>query len=91
MAELDARQKPSREVFTEKIQTALLGTLPQVMNDLSASMEARQITLDDLPTDIRAHWLSKDGLYRIQIFPKKDLNDLDEFGGIYYRSAIGCT
>ncbi len=76
LAELDARQEPSRDVFTEKIQTALLGTLPQVMNDLSASMEARPISLDDLPTDIRAHWLSEDGLYRIQVFPKKYLNDL---------------
>jgi len=28
-------------------------------------------------TDIKERWLSKEGLYRIQIFPKKDLNDLD--------------
>jgi hypothetical protein len=76
LIELDARPEPSRKNFIEKIQTALLGTLPQVMKELSASLEAREITLSDLPPDIRDQWLSKDGLYRIQIFPKKDLNDL---------------
>ncbi len=76
LAELDAQPQASRQVFTEKIQTALLGTLPQVMKELSVSMEARQISLGDLPADIKAHWLSEDELYRIQVFPKKDLNDL---------------
>jgi hopanoid biosynthesis associated RND transporter like protein HpnN len=76
LAEIEARPEPGRRILIEKIQTALLGTLPQVMKELSVSLEAREITLDDLPADIRDDWLSKDGLYRVQIFPKKDLNDL---------------
>ena len=76
LVQLDEGQQPSRAIFIEKIQTALLSTLPQVMKELSASLEARKISLDDLPSDIRNRWLSKDGLYRVQIFPKKDLNDL---------------
>ncbi|HEX8874350.1 MAG TPA: MMPL family transporter, partial [Nitrosospira sp.] len=76
LIELNARPEPSRTIFIEKIQTALLGTLPMVMKELSTSLEARQISLADLPSDISDRWLSKDGWYRIQIFPKKDLNDL---------------
>ena len=76
LIELDARQQPSRSLFTEKVQTTLLGTLPVVMNELSAGFNAREVTLADLPADIKDKWLSKNGLYRIQIFPKKDLNDL---------------
>lgn len=76
LSKLDARPEPSRRNFIEKTQNALLGTLPQVMKELSASMEAREITLSDVPPDISDQWLSKDGLFRIQIFPKKDLNDL---------------
>jgi len=76
LIELDARQQPSRRIFIEKIQTTLLGTLPNVMNELSAGLNAKEITLDDLPADIKDKWLSKNGSYRIQIFPKKDLNDL---------------
>lgn len=77
LIELDARQEPDRSQFIEKIQTTLLGTLPNAMNELYAGFNAREITLDDLPLDIKERWLSKNGAYRIQIFPKKDLNDLD--------------
>ncbi|MDO9168477.1 MAG: MMPL family transporter [Methylobacter sp.] len=76
LIELDARQQPDRRLFIEKIQTTLLGTLPNVMNELSDSFNAREVTLVDLPADIKDKWLSKDGWYRIQILPKKDLNDL---------------
>jgi hopanoid biosynthesis associated RND transporter like protein HpnN len=76
LIEFDARQPPSRSLFIEKIQTTLLGTLPALMNELSASFNAKQVTLADLPLDIKDKWLSKNGSYRIQIFPKKDLNDL---------------
>ncbi len=76
LVELDTRQQPSRRMFIEKIQTTLLGTLPSVMNELFAGLNAREVSLADLPTDIKDRWLSKEGLYRIQIFPEKDLNDL---------------
>jgi hopanoid biosynthesis associated RND transporter like protein HpnN len=76
LIELESRPEPGRAIFIERIQTALLGTLPPVMKELSTSLEARKISLTDLPPDIRDRWLSKDGLYRIQIFPEKDLNDL---------------
>jgi hopanoid biosynthesis associated RND transporter like protein HpnN len=82
LIELSARQEPSRREFIEKIQTTLLGTLPNAMNELYASFNAKEITLADIPAEIKERWLSKDGLYRVQIFPKKDLNnlaDLQEF------------
>ncbi|NOT13332.1 MAG: MMPL family transporter [Methylococcaceae bacterium] len=82
LLELSARQEPSRREFIEKIQTTLLGTLPNAMNELYASFNAKEITLDDIPVEIKERWLSKDGVYRVQIFPKKDLNnlaDLQEF------------
>jgi hopanoid biosynthesis associated RND transporter like protein HpnN len=75
LTELEGRSEPSRKAFIEKIQTALLGTLPPLMKELSTSLEAGEIALADLPHEIKDRWLSKDGWYRIQIFPKKDLND----------------
>ncbi len=76
LIELDTRQQPSRRLFIEKMQTTLLGTLPDAMNELLVGMGAKEVTLSDLPADIKDRWLSKEGWYRIQIFPKKDLNDL---------------
>jgi len=77
LIEIDARQPASRRLFVEKIQTTLLGTLPSTMNELIVSLNAQEFTLNDLPADFKNRWLSQDGSYRIQIFPKKDLNDLD--------------
>ena len=78
LTELNARFQPDRGVFVEKIQTSLLGTLPTVMNQLLTGFQAQEVTDSEIPADIRERWLSKDGLYRIQIIPKEDLNDLDK-------------
>lgn len=75
--ELDARLQPDRGVFIEKIQTSLLGTLPTVMNELLLGFKADNIRPENIPNEIKERWLSQEGLYRIQIFPKQDLNDLD--------------
>jgi hypothetical protein len=77
MVELDARLQPDRGMFIEKIQTSLLGTLPTVMNELLNGFNAQEITPASIPAEIKERWLSKEGLYRIQIFPKQDLNDLN--------------
>lgn len=77
LIELDARLQPDRGVFIEKIQTSLLGTLPTVMNELLTSFGAEEIKPETIPQEIKERWLSNDGLYRIQIFAKNDLNDLN--------------
>ena len=76
LIELDSRLQPDRGLFIEKIQTSLLGTLPTVMNELLTSFNAEEIKPENIPAEIKERWLSKDGLYRIQIFPSEDLNDL---------------
>ncbi|MEQ1622759.1 MAG: MMPL family transporter [Methylococcales bacterium] len=76
LIELETRLQPNRRLFIENIQTALLGTLPNAINELLASLNAKEITLADLPLELRERWVSKEGIYRIQIFPKHDLNDL---------------
>jgi uncharacterized protein len=77
LIELGNRLPPNRQQFIEKMQASVLSTLPVVMNQLSASLAADEITLAGLPADLKSRWLSASGLYRVQIFPKKDLNDLN--------------
>ncbi|WP_239649810.1 MMPL family transporter [Methylocucumis oryzae] len=78
LLELNNRQQTSRHVFMETMQTTVIGTLPSVMNDLLIGLNADTVTLNDLPVDLKERWLSKDGQYRIQIYPKRDLNELSE-------------
>jgi hypothetical protein len=78
LTEHQARFQPHKVEFLAKVQTTLLGTLPQVMNEMLGSFDASEIALNDIPAELKDRWLSKEGEYRIQIFPKKDLNHLDD-------------
>jgi hopanoid biosynthesis associated RND transporter like protein HpnN len=62
----------------DKLQTSLLSALPSTIRKLQSSLQPETVSLETLPTDLRERWLSQSGIYRIQIFPKKDLNDLND-------------
>ncbi|SMF96375.1 hypothetical protein SAMN02949497_3771 [Methylomagnum ishizawai] len=77
-AKLEAAPTPAeRQALLDRLQSSLLDPLPPVIASLRKSLDAQAITLDTLPQDLVERWISADGLYRLQIFPKKDLNDLD--------------
>ena len=59
------------------IEADLLTSLPKVIRELSAHLGAERITLESLPPSLKERWLSQQGLYRIQITPKKDLSKLE--------------
>lgn len=77
LAHLDSLDEPTRQARLATLQTALLAALPDAMGQLRDSLEAEKITLAGLPEDLKLRWLSGSGAYRLQIFPKKDLNDQD--------------
>ena len=66
----------ARQALLDKLQASLLNPLPAVIHDLSESLKAEPITRESLPADLMERWVSADGLYRLQIFPKKDLGEL---------------
>ncbi|MFM8330624.1 MAG: MMPL family transporter [Candidatus Methylumidiphilus sp.] len=74
---LDSVPEEDQQPILDKLQHALLSALPTTMAKLSASLQAETITLDNLPKDIQERWLGGNGLYRVQVSPKKDLNDLE--------------
>ncbi|SFM83110.1 MMPL family transporter [Nitrosomonas communis] len=58
-----------------QLQWNLLGTLNESMNRLLMGLQADIVTLSKLPGDLAERWLNPEGIYRNQIFPKKNLND----------------
>ncbi|MEQ1739942.1 MAG: MMPL family transporter [Methyloglobulus sp.] len=58
-----------------QIESNILGLLPYTLDRLKTSLTATDFGIDDIPDYIRSHWLSANGLYKILITPKKDLND----------------
>ena len=64
-------------VSYSQLEKNILGLLPYTMEQLRTSLKANEFTLDDIPADIKSHWLSSHGLYRILITPEKDQNNPD--------------
>lgn len=75
LAHLDTLDEAQRQTRLQTLQTALLGSLPAAIGQLRDSLDAEKITLAGLPDDLKLRWLSGSSVYRLQIFPKKDLND----------------
>lgn len=65
-----------------QLEKNILGLLPFTIERLRTSLTATPFGLDDLPTEIRSHWISTTGLHRVLIMPEKDQNqpeNLKEF------------
>ncbi|MDD2768475.1 MAG: MMPL family transporter [Methylococcus sp.] len=61
----------------DTLENSVLGGLRKTIGSLNTSLEASPIGMDTLPEDVRERWISKNGLYRLQIFPKQDLSELE--------------
>ncbi|MDN5849010.1 MAG: MMPL family transporter [Nitrococcus sp.] len=58
------------------LQNRIIGALPAELNRLSLSLQAREITLDALPQELRGRYLATDGRARVQVFSNLDLNQI---------------
>jgi len=66
---------PTPETGYSQLEKNILGLLPFTIERLRTSLTATPFGLDDLPPEIRSHWVSASGLYRVLITPEKDLNN----------------
>ena len=62
----------------EELQRRVIGTLPAELDRLRLSLQAHEITLADLPGELRERYLSSDGRARAQVFSSLDLNRIPE-------------
>lgn len=74
LSQMDA---PAQQDLLDRLQHSLLSPLPTLMAELGQSLSAQPVTLESLPHDMIERWVSPNGLYRLQIFPKQDLNNLE--------------
>jgi hypothetical protein len=78
---VDSLPENAQPVVLNKLQTVLLGAMPATLEKLKHSLDAEPVTLASLPTALKERWLSQNGLYRVQVSPKQDLNDLENLRG----------
>lgn len=58
-----------------KLQDSVLGLLPRTMLMLRDGLRAEPVDIDSIPDEVRTHWVSDDGIYRVLVLPEQDLND----------------
>ena len=60
-------------IYTE-LEKNVLGLLPYTLERLRTSLSATTFDLNAIPDELRSHWVSKNGLYKVLITPAKDQN-----------------
>lgn len=75
IAQADAAKAPESEYV--QMEKNILGLLPFTLERLRTSLTASTFGIDDLPAEIKSHWISPNGFYRVLITPAKDQNNPD--------------
>jgi hopanoid biosynthesis associated RND transporter like protein HpnN len=57
------------------LEESLLGNLPSLFRRLDMSFQASPVDMHTLPKDLAAQYLSSDGRYRVQVFPRENIMD----------------
>lgn len=62
-------EKPDAATF-DKLSTAFLTGFDDALSPLTKGLGPSPVTLEELPEDMRASFVARDGRYRVQVFPK---------------------
>ncbi len=62
-----------------ELETAMLVPLKYLLKQLSGLMQAETFTAEQLPGELKSRYIS-DGLHRVEIFPRENLNNLEALG-----------
>lgn len=58
-----------------RVTQALVPGLKTMLSQVSDSLKAAPVTVDNMPAELRSDWIAADGTARIQVFPKDTSND----------------
>ncbi|MGR8979563.1 MAG: MMPL family transporter [Gammaproteobacteria bacterium] len=77
-----ANNTPDRRQNVLKIfEQNLLANIPATVTMLQNALNASPFGLSQLPADLFKRWLSPDGFFRVQVFPKHDITQLENLRG----------
>jgi hopanoid biosynthesis associated RND transporter like protein HpnN len=76
-ATLASRDPSGRQHLLGQLRETLLGTLPLRLRELRDALQAQPVTLADLPRPLVRRWLSPEGLYRVEAWPKEILDRVE--------------
>jgi len=89
-----ADSAPSPSAALARLRDNAVGSLPDQLADLTEALAPEEVTLANLPAELRDQMLAADGRARIQVFPAKDVFEgaaLDEFMAAVSAAAPNVT
>jgi uncharacterized protein len=70
------------QALRRRAEKALLPGLQTMLDQLRAALTPRPVTLASLPPELKRDWLTRNGQYRVEVFPRRNANNnavLEEF------------
>lgn len=64
-----------KENMLKRLRVQWLGNLPAALRDLRDALQPTAASGAGFPEQIRRHWISPDGMRRIAVYPRDDIND----------------
>lgn len=75
LAALDAQPRAEREALLQRLEDRLLDWLPMNLSLLSRALEGPWRVGEPPPAALRARWENAEGLQRIAVYAREDIND----------------
>jgi hypothetical protein len=75
------------EEALERLRAALVPGLDTTLDGLRSALEARPVSIEDMPDSLRRDWIAADGRARIEVRPS-DLSDRSEAMGRFARAVL---
>ncbi len=61
----------------DKLEQNVLSYLPNLFRDLKTSLQASAVKEGDLPQELRSRYVTADGRYRVEVFPRENILEPD--------------
>jgi hypothetical protein len=71
-----AHPENGKEAF-DKLEQSVLSNLPVLFHELKTSLRAFAAKESDLPQELRSRYVSPDGRYRVEVFPRENILEAD--------------
>ncbi len=65
----DAMAPAQQRAWVADLHERVLGTLPAAMEGFALALRAGPVTLASMPAELKSHWISEQGTYRVQVSP----------------------
>jgi len=65
-----------KEAF-DKLERSVLSYLPNLFHELKTSLRASAVKETDLPRELRLRYVTPDGRYRVEVFPRQNILETD--------------